>query len=490
MDIQRHRTAMHRSTLSRPVASALADGVISAARTVFDYGCGRGGDVVRLRSLGVDAVGWDPVHQPHEPKRASEVVNLGYVVNVIEDPRERRAVLADAWALASHVLIVSSRTLEEDRAPIGVPLGDGLVTGRRTFQKLFSHAELGEWITEVTGERPYAAAPGIYYLFRDADEGQVFLRSRVGAYRPRMRIDPHTAYEANAATLRPLLEFMTRHARPPRRQELPAAESAEITDAVGSFARGVRLIRSVTDDAYWEEVAGHRRSELLVTLALGRFREQDLLRDPIVRADVTGLFGSTQTARAAADRLLISSSDASLRYVNALASKVGRVSRTSLYAHPSALPELPPILRVFEGCARLLAGASVGVNIIRLSFVTAEVEYRVYDDFDTVAHPTLTSSATVAIGDLDVRWTHYLDAADRPVLHRKEEFISSEHPCRPMYAALSRAEQRHGLYDEPQRITTAAGWASVLHAHRLAVAGHRLRRITGGEGEADVRPGG
>lgn len=479
MQIQRSRTALSRTALSRPVAGALADHLIPEGVTVFDYGCGRGDDIARLRALGVDADGWDPAFRPNAAKRAADVVNLGYVVNVIEDIAERRATVVEAWALATRLLIVSGRTFGEDRAPAGVHHEDGLLTGRRTFQKLYTHTELGEWIERVTGERAYAAAPGVFYLFRDPSDAQTYVRSKVAVYRPRRQIDSQALYETHRAVLEPLFTFMTVHARSPRAHEFSDADRAGVEEAVGSVARGARIIRSVTTAPYWEEVVKQRRNELLVMLALGRFRQENLLRDAITRSDVRTLFTSVDSARRNADRLLLACSDPALRQVNAMASKVGRISPTSIYVHAPALAELPPILRVFEGCARLLAGASVGVNIIRLSYVADEVEYRSYERFEETAHPPLSFSARVQIGKLDVRWVPPKKVGERPVLHQKEQFVSPEHPRHELYAALSRAERRAGLYDEPESIRTEAGWAKTLRERRLVVVGHRLRRDYG-----------
>jgi len=465
---------MTRAALSRPVATALADGIITAGATVFDFGCGRGGDVERLDHLGFAATGWDPVHRPQVARAPADIVNLGYVVNVIEDPLERRAALAEAWSLSKRVLVVAGRTIGEDRAPAGIAHGDGLLTARRTFQKLFTHTELGDWITDVLGVRPYAAAPGVFYVFRDDEDALSFLRSRVAVYRPRVRIDPHDEFDAHRHVIQPLLDFMTQHGRSPRAKELTDQQYEDLRGAVGGVARAVRIIRSVTDESFWEEVTVHRRNELLVMLALGRFRGVNLRSDPTTRLDVRQLFGSEDAAHGEAHRLLLASSDPSIRYVNALASSVGRLSGTSLYVHTSALAQIPPVLRVLDGCARLLAGASVGVNIVRLSFVKAEVEYRVYDDFDRHAHPELLSSSTVAIGDLDVRWVRFSDPRTRPVLHRKEEFIGPDYPRRPLFAALSRAEERRGLYDDPGAIRTAGEWAATLRSRRLKISGHRL----------------
>src|SRR5947207_1773642 len=96
--IARHRTAMHRRGLSRPVAGALSDGLLDEDSQFFDYGCGRGTDVQLLSAAGITASGWDPTHRPTVPLREADVVNLGYVVNVIEDPDERVEVLQEAWS--------------------------------------------------------------------------------------------------------------------------------------------------------------------------------------------------------------------------------------------------------------------------------------------------------------------------------------------------------------------------------------------------------
>ena len=87
--IARHRTALNRAELSRPFRTALADGLLDPGHTVMDYGCGRGDDLRHLARLGFDCTGWDPVHAPEGMRREADLVNLGYVVNVIEGAAER-----------------------------------------------------------------------------------------------------------------------------------------------------------------------------------------------------------------------------------------------------------------------------------------------------------------------------------------------------------------------------------------------------------------
>ena len=125
----RHRTAISRTDYSRPIKIALADGLIRSKATVFDYGCGRGDDVRYLGLHGVQSWGWDPVHEKQGELVPAQVVNLGYVVNVIEHPEERAQCLVRAWSFAERALIVSARLTSETPELASVaPYGDGFVT--------------------------------------------------------------------------------------------------------------------------------------------------------------------------------------------------------------------------------------------------------------------------------------------------------------------------------------------------------------------------
>ena len=154
--IWRGRTALRRTELSRPVRLALDDGVLTPEKSFFDYGCGLGADIQHLRRRGFNADGWDPAHRL-APRRSADVVNLGYVVNVIEDPDERLRALQDAWRLAREVLVVAARLETNRRSWLGPNLGDGTVTRLGTFQKYFAQDELTAWVNEATGQTPLAA---------------------------------------------------------------------------------------------------------------------------------------------------------------------------------------------------------------------------------------------------------------------------------------------------------------------------------------------
>src|SRR6185295_5441816 len=179
LSVARHRTAIKRRDLSRPIRIARDDGLIHSAVSLFDYGCGHGDDIRRLADLGIHCQGWDPVYRPSAERIPADVVNLGYVINVIENPSERATVLREAWGLAKKLLLVSARLNHESTTEQSAAFEDGCLTRRQTFQKYYEQSELRDWINQVLGVSSIAAAPGVFYAFRDAETQQSFVASRV-----------------------------------------------------------------------------------------------------------------------------------------------------------------------------------------------------------------------------------------------------------------------------------------------------------------------
>jgi DNA phosphorothioation-associated putative methyltransferase len=454
---------------------ALGDGLISPSTPVFDYGCGRGGDIQRLREQGIPCDGWDPVHRPESPRTPAEVVNLGYVVNVIEDAEERAEVLRASWALARKVLVVAAR-LEIDvlQAP-GVSLQDGFVTRLGTFQKLYHQDELRRWIDSVLETPSVPAGPGIFYVFREEAARQSFLASR----HHRRGVAPgirrsDALFEQHKSLLQPLLDFLGAHGRLPQPEELAGAQA--LSEALGSIPRAFRIIRAVVDETQWDEVQQRRTEDLLVYLALSRFDRRPKLSDlpATLRFDMRAFFTSYQAACELADALLFSAGHMPSIHRLCQESKVGKLTPSALYVHESALPHLAPVLRIYEGCARAFTGSVEGANIIKLHRDSPRVSYLSYPDFEVDPHPALQASLLVELQTFRMDLRHYEQVANPPVLHRKEEFVTPEHPLREKFARLTAQEERHGLYASPERIGTRNGWEQVLHEQGVSLRGHRV----------------
>lgn len=479
MSIPRHRTAISRNALSRPVSLALTDGLVPAGATFFDYGCGRGGDLERMSALGYAASGWDPVHRPHGQLRSAYLVNLGYVVNVIEDPRERADALRAAWALTEGVLVVAARMDWEAQTLPGLSCGDGMVTTKGTFQKFFSQEELRTWIDGVLAMRSVAAAPGVFYVFRDEVQAQRYFAARV-RHSPVVvhRRTKEAVYETNRAILDPLLTFIQARGREPEAFELGHAAAA-IAERFGSIQRALALIRRVTGDDAWGVAQAAATDDLAVYLALaafgGRPKFTALPRD--IQLDVRAFFGSYKAACERADTLLFGAGNQAAIDRACREAPVGKLTPEALYIHVSALPRLSPLLRVYEGCGRALTGTVDAATIVKLHRSQPKVSYLVYPTFDREPHPVLHMSVRADLRRLDVRIRDFRRWENPPVLHRKETFVAVDYPGRETFARLTAQEEQAGLFADPAGIGTQDRWTALVASKGLRFHGHRLIRV-------------
>ena len=475
------RTAISRTDLSRPLKCALVDGLIGTESHIFDYGCGRGDDLRHLAAMGYQARGWDPVHRPDGEVSRSSVVNLGYVVNVIEDPGERCAALQQAWALAEDLLIVSAR-LSLDRRALqnSQPVADGCLSGRGTFQKFFEQQELRHWIEQTLQVSAVPAAPGVFYVFRNEEARSRFIavRYRRRSATPRLTKSAKL-FTAHQELLGPLVQFVTDRGRLPFDDELTAAPP--IIEVFGSLRRAFRVILTVTDSARWAQIGQERSQDLLVYLALSQFDG----RTPFghlpqsLRRDIRAFFGTYKRACTQADELLFSLGSPDVVDTACRHSPIGKRTPSALYVHESALSETSPVLRLYEGCARGYIGRVEGSNIIKLHLGEPRVSYLSYPEFDSNPHPPLAAALTVHLQTFRLWNRNYTSSRNRPILHRKELFVAPDHPAHRKFARLTRIEESKGLYEDPTRIGFEDGWNEALALKGLYLKGHRLLDLRG-----------
>ena len=473
----RYKTAISRPDYSRPVRIALADGLIAPGVKVFDYGCGLGDDVRRLRLSGVNAWGWDPAHRDDGTLAPAEVVNLGYVVNVIEDVEERAECLARAWSYAEKALIVSARLASRtpDLTPVG-EYGDGFVTSTLSFQRFYDQAELKDWVETGLGEPAVAAGPGVFYVFRSNGDRIGFLASRYERRKRAALPSVQSRIDEHKELLRPLIEFFEERGRAPEEDELPNGDA--VRERFGSLRRALRLVEQGHNAEEWKKMVTARGQDLLLFLALSRFDGRPRFGQlPIaVRRDIKSLFSTYRRACAEADIALLSAGDMQRIRQAAQRSEVGKRTPSAIYVHDSALDALPPLLRLYEGCARRYIGRVEEANLIKLHTDEPMVSYLAYPEFDTNPHPVLTESLTVHLQTFRLRERDYRASTNPPLLHRKESFLASEHPLHAKFSRLTKQEESKGLFADTVRIGTRRGWEQVLSNKGLQLRGHRLVR--------------
>lgn len=474
--VQRHKTAMGRAHLSRPVRLALTSGVIHREVTLLDYGCGRGDDVRTLSGLGYDCVGWDPAYRPDGELRISEVVNLGYVVNVIEDPIERVETLRTAWHLATRVLIVAARVDVQAQQDKSEQLADGVVTVRGTFQKYYTQSELRDWIDHTLDVLSVAVAPGIFFVFRTEEDRQRFsstlFHRQMSA--PIGRVSD-AFFDANRGLLTPLIDFIETRGRIPQPEEI--ASAPELAEVFGSIRRAFSVVCRATGKHAWKEIRNQRRDDLLIYLAMQRFRKRPRFSElPLeLRNDVRAFCGTYTGACREADRLLFSAGKNEQVDRACREAEFGKLTPDAIYFHVSGLARMPPVLRALEGCARVMVGEVEGTSLIKLRRGRPKVSYLSYPEFDDVAHPPLAFSVVVQLDTMVAKYYDYSGRANPPILHRKEAFVPLDYPGRERFARLTRQEEKRGLLNRDE-IGTLRGWQDLLEAEEFKVAGHVLRR--------------
>jgi DNA phosphorothioation-associated putative methyltransferase len=478
MKTDAHRTAITRGELSRPTRLALQTDVLRNGETFFDYGCGRGEDVVGLKKMGFAASGWDPNHWPNETKTDADVVNIGYVVNVIADLGERREALLSAWRCTKRVLVVSGRLANEARSLTkGRPYGDGFITGHNTFQKFFSQGELREWIDATLGEECIAAAPGIFLIFRNESDANEFLirnRRRRSITITISRAD--RIYDEHKQLLDELIDFFTSRGRLPRKDEEIHLQR-QLSEHIGGLKRSWNVVKNIAEGTNWDAISEARREDLLVDLALLKLnRRPNFMALPEeTRNDIKDFFGSYKQATSEADQLLFSSGNTDLISTSADSATVGKRLPTALYVHESALDQLAPALRTYEGCARWLIGEVDDANIIKIATDKPKISYLSYPHFDKDPHPALSQTMYVHLRKLTVDSRSYEESANKPILHRKEQFVAHDYPNREKFSRLTLQEERFGLYDTDVRLIGYQDrWTERLAECNVALKGHRV----------------
>ncbi|MGB3654694.1 MAG: DNA phosphorothioation-associated putative methyltransferase [Rivularia sp. (in: cyanobacteria)] len=481
--IERHRAAIYRTDLSRPIRLAIEFDIINTKTTFFDYGCGHGSDVKKLAAMKVRSAGWDPYYSPDAPLKPADVVNLGYILNVIEDTQERLCSLQNAWKLTKKVLIVAAQVLVS--APSSknqIAYGDGVVTLRNTFQKYYEQGELKKYIDSSLEVDAVPVALGIYFVFRDEQEKENF---RAEYYQTRIiapRIYLATKkYEDCKIELAPLIKFYIKRGRLPVQGELEPEIEEKILLEFSNIRRAFKVILQATDEAEWDAIAYRRSLDIQVYLALVQFKEERPRFSELpekIRHDIKAFFGTYRDACEIADEKLFSLGQPEVIKAACKKSKIGKRTPSALYVHTTALGELEPLLRIYEGCASRVFGRPEETTLIKLHFNEPQISYLYYPDFDTDAHPALKAGLVIDLKTFKITRRDYSKRKNPPILHRKETFVSPKYHLYEEFAQLTQQEIAEGLFEKPNEIGTRKGWQQCLEKCGIEIKGHQIYKIT------------
>jgi len=438
--IARHKTALIRSDLSKPVKSLLEHGLLKQGKTFFDYGCGHGTDVEGLTALGYQATGWDPVLRPNAEVHQADIVNLGYVLNVIEDPAERVETLTKAWSLSRDLLAVSVLVRGSEDYDFVRHFRDGVITKRGTFQKFFEQEEAFGLIESSLEAEPVPTGLGMFVAFRDARQRQDFLRNRriraidweeltqrIGRALPSTaQKKAQAAFNANRDLLEAFWTKMIELGRAPAREEFESWN--QLKSNIGSVKRAVSLLSSVFGSSVFTDARRRRRDDLLVFLASCHFQKKvrwSHFSDSL-QIDIKSFFGDFKSALAEAKDILFAAGDPDEIELACENLQLGWQDEQALYFHRSLLGKLPVILRVYVDCACRLYGNPEEADVLKLHKRSGKLTLLHYEDFDHARYPRLLTRIKVALRNQFVQVFDHSNDVDPQLLVFKQRFVNSQ----------------------------------------------------------------
>lgn len=438
-NIDRHKTALVRHELSAPMKTLAKHGLLQGDYSIFDYGCGRGDDLRELEAHGLDALGWDPNFRPDIDKVNSDIVNIGFVINVIEDKDERLDALLGSWELTQKLLVVSAMLANESYIAQFQPYKDGVITSRNTFQKYYSQNELKEFIETTLDENAIAISPGIFYVFRDKGLEQQFQQNRHKRhYQWRHLTAPEPVSESQARLLftqhQTLFEAFWKCCldlgRLPAEDEF--SQHQQLTSVCGSPKKALRLVSKWYNQNELEQAAAMRKEDLLVYFALAQFQKhKGYAQQPdSLKLDIKAFFGIYSTSFTQAKELLFSIAnqqaiaDACLQLHQQVPSKLELENDIphSLTFHKTYMAQLNPLLRVYTGAALQLYGDLDDIDLIKIHFHSGKLTLLGYDDFSK-ATPLLAERVKIKMAEQSVDFFDYIDPVRRPPLQDKQLYI-------------------------------------------------------------------
>lgn len=444
--VERHRTALTRYGFSAPMQTLARFGLLDGAKTVFDYGCGRGDDLRNLAANNISASGWDPYYASDGVKQPADIVNLGFVINVIENLEERAEALRGAYSMANDVLVVSAM-LASQQSVKGLPYGDGVLTGRNTFQKYYTQEGLRHYIADILQESPIPVGPGIFYVFKNKEAEQRFMYGRLEnrrmllrlAYlsRPRKpsRQDRALAkYEEHRTLLESLWQRCLEFGRTPDNDEI--TNLAEVKQHFGTVKAAARFIFSMKEsaDTYFHEAKRARMEVLTVYFAQLQFERKRPYRQLELRLqrDVRGFFGDYKSAIESARVLLFQLANPKVineACADAATRGIGWYEDSqSLQLHTSMVPQLPPALRVYIACGTALYGDVSSADLIKIHIRSGKLTLMKFDDFENQPLPRMLERTKIKLREQDIDYYVYGDEYEPPFLYRKSRYINEEYP--------------------------------------------------------------
>jgi DNA phosphorothioation-associated putative methyltransferase len=442
--IKRHLTAINRDRLSAPFQKLAKYGYLNGEHSILDYGCGLGDDLTELEAHGLNINGWDPVHKAEGNKTKSDIVNLGFVLNVIEDQTERSDTLKQAFDHSNKLLIVSVMLTNESKQEQYKPYKDGVITKWQTFQKYYSQTQIREYIEATLNTKTVTFGQGIIAIFKNNQFEELFyleqqyqnnnwqhltVRPKAKQYTPK---EQKSIFDKNQTLCEDFWQHALHFGRIPANDEFE--QSQQIRSLFGSHNKAFIAISDYFETEQYDQAIQKRTNDLLVYFALSLFAKRQAKSNMPSRLtrDIKAQFDSYNQCLDQAQNLLFSvgktQTIANACYQAYNQFNLGQLQDSHSYIFPQILlNSMPAVIRLYVGCAIQLYGDVDEIDLIKVHMRSGKVTLLKYDDFKKNL-PLLTERIKIKLVDLDIDFFTYGDEYPLQPLYNKIDFIDKKLP--------------------------------------------------------------
>jgi len=442
IEVFRHRTAIGRSALSLPVKVLFQAGLVNDETSFLDYGCGRGDDIKFLKELGIPATGWDPYFNPETSQlKNCDVVNLGFVLNVIENEQERIEVLKSAFELTNHCLSVAVMLESQNDTTATVPHKDGQITTRQTFQKYYNQTELESQLAESLKVSPIAAAPGVFFIFKDETLEQDFLLKRqlgiIQDYEPQDLLSKVNEKKEKTEQVLRLNQNLAKHilnfARKPELRELPRYFRQQLEKSGVSYRRIFSTASQTITESELNEAVILKKEQLSLFFAMYLFSTRPKYKSLSagLQKDVKLHYGTMKDLEIKAKNLLFSLGNSDLLYSDSQQAErgsLGYCDGNKFIFHSKNQSKIPLRLRGIMAIAERLSGKIDDVDLIKIHIESKKVSYLTVEKFNGSPLPRILSRVIVDFRDNKILNFDHTKGGKVKTVYLKSRFMRQEDP--------------------------------------------------------------
>ena len=148
---------------------------------------------------------------------------------------------------------------------------------------------------------------------------------------------------------------------------------------------------------------------------------------------------------------------------------------TALQLHVDLVERLPPLLRVYVGCAAVLYGDWRNADLVKIHVGSGKLSLMGYDDFAGSPLPRLVERVKIKLREQDIEYFAYGEGFEPPFLYRKSRFVNEEFPNYPEQLAFEEALEALGLFDLSGYGPSPRVLSETLDRHRWQIDGYELK---------------